>query len=179
MNLKVLGMSITESREVWQNEFGSLYDEDQLRYYSKQFLTDYYQNNHVPVKKGLHQLLDFLMFKDCRLGVATSSPAWEAAHHLKDAGVDGCFHAVVSGDKVKRSKPYPEIYLTVCEKLESEPPSCFALEDSRNGVLAATRAGCKTIMVPDLLPPDDEIKACAEIILNDLDEVKNYFEALM
>lgn len=177
MNLKVLGKSITEARDVWEKEFGSLYDEDQLRYYAKAFLTDYYQRNHVPIKKGLHELLEFLMSKGCKLGVATSSPAWEAEHHLKDAGIEGCFHAVVTGDMVKRSKPFPEIYLTICERLEREPSSCFALEDSRNGMLAATRAGCKAIMVPDLLPPDDEIYACAVAVLNDLLEVKRYFEA--
>lgn len=50
------------------------------------------------------------------------------------------------------------------------------LEDSKNGLLSAHRAGCKPIMVPDLWQPDDEILKVIVGKYNDLDEVKVAFE---
>ena len=35
----------------------------------------------------------------------------------------------------------------------------MAVEDSPNGVRSAALAGLVTVMVPDLTPPDDELKA--------------------
>ena len=35
---------------------------------------------------------------------------------------------------------------------------CYALEDSRNGLLSAHAAGCKVIHVPDLWQPDDVVR---------------------
>lgn len=51
---------------------------------------------------------------------------------------------------INKSKPEPEIYLKACELLHEKPEDCYALEDSKNGLLSAFRAGCKPFMVPDL-----------------------------
>lgn len=77
---------------------------------------------------------------------------------------------------IQNSKPDPEIYLRACELLEADAIECYALEDSKNGLLSAHRAGCKPIMVPDLWQPDDEILKVIIGIYNDLDEVKAAFE---
>ena len=37
------------------------------------------------------------------------------------------------------------------------PENAFAVEDAPNGVLSASRAGCRVIMVPDLTEPDEEL----------------------
>lgn len=50
---------------------------------------------------------------------------------------------------IENSKPAPDIYLKACEIIEAEPKECYALEDSKNGLLSAYRAGCKPIMIPD------------------------------
>lgn len=60
MTLKTLGMNIAASKEIWISEFGERYNEQELRKYTKQFLTDYYAKNRVPVKKGLYVLLAYL-----------------------------------------------------------------------------------------------------------------------
>ena len=78
---------------------------------------------------------------------------------------------------IKKSKPEPDIYLKVCELLEVNPNECYALEDSKNGLLSAHGAGCKPIMVPDLWQPDEEI---LNIIIGkylDLEQVKLAFES--
>ncbi|WP_068924030.1 HAD family hydrolase [Planobispora rosea] len=62
------------------------------------------------------------------------------------------FDHVVTGDDVARTKPDPEPYLTAAALLGVDPARCVALEDSPNGVTAATAAGCRVVAVPSLLP---------------------------
>ncbi|MCH5192308.1 MAG: HAD family phosphatase, partial [Oscillospiraceae bacterium] len=56
------------------------------------------------------------------------------------------------------------------------PKECYALEDSKNGLLSAYRAGCKPIMVPDLWQPDEEIMKVIVARYDDLEQVKVAFE---
>ena len=53
MVYKTLGMSIVASYEIWNEEFGDRYNQEELRKYTKEFLKNYYENNKVPVKQGL------------------------------------------------------------------------------------------------------------------------------
>lgn len=177
MTLKTLGMSVSMSRELWIEEFGNKYNEQELHRHTKEFLTKYYAENQVPVKKGLYILLNYLRENGFRLAVASSSPRWEVESHLKDAAVSDYFQAVICGDMVTRSKPEPEIYLKACELLGEKPQDCFALEDSRNGILSAHRAGCRTIMIPDLWQPDEEILSVIVGKYDDLEQVKDALES--
>lgn len=173
---KTLGMSIVMAYEVWKEEFGDRYNQEELRKYTKEFLVKFYKENKVPVKSGLYVLLDYLKEHGYKMAVATSSPRWEVEHHLKDAGVMDYFAGMVCGDMVKESKPAPEIYLRACELLNAKPEECIALEDSKNGLLSAHRAGCKPIMVPDLWQPDEEILQIIKGKYSDLEQVKNALE---
>lgn len=48
-------------------------------------------------------------------------------------------------DQVERPKPAPDVYLLALEKLSLTPKDCWAIEDSRAGVMAADAAGIKVI----------------------------------
>ena len=48
------------------------------------------------------------------------------------------------------------------------PADCVAIEDSYNGVRSAVAAGIRTIMVPDKLAPNDEMKKIATEICSNL-----------
>lgn len=176
MVYKTLGMNIVSSYNVWKEEFGDQYNQEDLRKYTKEFLQKYYSENTVPVKKGLYNLLNYLKENSFKMAVASSSPRWEVEKHLKDANIYEYFTGIVCDDMVQNSKPDPEIYLKACELLKANPSECYALEDSKNGLLSAYRAGCKPIMVPDLWQPDDEILNVTVGKYNDLDEVKVAFE---
>lgn len=176
MVYKTLGMNIATAYQVWREEFGDRYHQEELKKHTKIFLQKYYEENIVPVKPGLYILLDFLKSKQCRMAVATSSPRWEVEKHLKDAKVEDYFSGIVCGDMIENSKPAPDIYLKACELLGAEPKDCYALEDSRNGLLSAYRAGCKPIMIPDLWQPDEEIRKVIVAKYDDLEQVKAAFE---
>ena len=72
---------------------------------------------------------------------------------------------------VAKGKPEPDIYLYASEKLGLKPEECIALEDSQNGIKSASSAGCKTVMVPDLDGPTEEIKPLLYDIADSLRDV--------
>ena len=61
-----------------------------------------------------------------------------------------------SGRDVPKGKPAPDIYLAGARALNLPPEHCLALEDAPAGIESAYRAGCLTVMVPDLDPPDEK-----------------------
>lgn len=178
MVYKTLGMNIAAANKIWREEFGERYQQEELRKHTKDFLQEYYAKNKVPVKKGLYILLEYLKKTGYRLAVASSSPRWEVEKHLKDAGITEFFEGIVCGDMVEKSKPNPEIYEKACQMLGVELETCLALEDSKNGLLAAYRAGCKPVMVPDLWQPDEETESILFQKFENLEQVKEYLEEL-
>ena len=133
---------------------------------------------HVPLKPGVREFLETLDQLEVPSGVATSSSAEAAEHHLARADLISHFSAIVSGDDVDHSKPHPEPFLLAAERLEVEPENCLALEDSYNGIRAAHAAGMQAIMVPDLLPPTDEMKRLAIAIVDDLHTIRDRFDGI-
>ena len=78
---------------------------------------------------------------------------------------------------IKNSKPEPEIYLLACEKLGADPKKSAAVEDSRNGIISASRARMYPFLVPDIIEPDEEMLKLSHKKFSDLLEVKEYLQA--
>ena len=112
----------------------------------------------VPKKPGLDALLAWLKARHIPMAVASSSREAMIRHNLDVWGLTQDFTAIVSGQHVAHSKPDPEIFLLTAQKLDVEPSRCLVLEDSYNGVRAGAAGGFVTVMVPDLVPADAEMK---------------------
>ena len=176
MVYKTLGMNSVASYEIWKEEFGDRYNQKDLSKYTREFFKKYYEENKVPVKSGLYILLEYLKKEKAKLAVASSSSRLVVEKYLTHAGIIDCFSVIICGDMIEKSKPEPDIYIKACEMLSEDPENCIALEDSKNGLLSAYKAGCKPIMIPDLWQPDDEILKIIKGKYADLEEVKNAFE---
>jgi len=70
----------------------------------------------------------------------------------------------------------PDVYQYACKCIGEKPEACIALEDSPNGLMAAYRAGCLPIMVPDLMEVTEEMKSLAEEILGSLCAVQEFLQ---
>ena len=90
---------------------------------------------------GAGRFIESLSLKDIPLGVASSAPMKFIKLILSEFKLLSHFKAVVSGDKLTRPKPAPDIYLEAAEKLGVLPAYCVAVEDSENGVASAKAAG--------------------------------------
>lgn len=132
------------------------------------------KDNGVPVKPGIYELLDFLIEKNYKFALATSTPRERAVKLLEIARIKDKFGAMVFGDEVANSKPHPEIFLKAAEKLGAAPEKCIVLEDSPAGIEAAYRAGMRGINIPDLKMPDENIKKFAFKIMGSLHDVIDY-----
>ena len=120
----------------------------------------------VPKKPGLDELLAWLDANHIPMAVASSSRVHVIEGNLNNWGLTHYFKALVSGQQVKHSKPDPEIFLLAAEKLGTDPAHTLVLEDSYNGVRAGAAGGFVTVMVPDLLPADDEMRGLYTIPLS-------------
>lgn len=131
----------------------------------------------VPVKDGARELLHLLAERSVPTAIATSTRRSTAMEHLESAGLLPHLRHVVTRDDVQNGKPHPESFLTAARRLEAEPTACLALEDSHHGVRAAHAAGMATVMVPDLLPPTDEVAALCVAVVDSLHDVRDHAEA--
>ncbi|WP_027350203.1 HAD family hydrolase [Halotalea alkalilenta] len=128
-------------------------------------------NGRLSTKAGVGALLDLLDSHRLPRAIATSSSRYRTDHHLALAGIDGRFQAIVTRDDVSRGKPHADPYLAAADKLGVAPASCLALEDSYNGIRAAHAANIPVIMIPDLLPPTDEMRDTALKVVDTLHDV--------
>ena len=135
-----------------------------------------YAGGRLPLKPGARELLFSLRERGVPLALASSTDGTLVRLWLEDAGLMDCFDAVITGDMVTKSKPDPEIFLKACAALGVKPEDAYVIEDSFNGVRAAYAGGMHPLMVPDLLPPDAEMREKAERIFPSLWEVGVYLE---
>ncbi|MDP4153947.1 MAG: HAD family phosphatase [Bacillota bacterium] len=139
------------------------------------YIVDTIKEKGIPVKKGLLELLDYLDEKGIHKAVASSSDRTRVELCIKSANIMERFDCIICGSDIKRGKPEPDIFLTAAERLNCAASECAVLEDSENGILAASRAGMMPIMVPDLIQPSDETKKLYHKKLDSLLDVRDYF----
>lgn len=125
----------------------------------------------IDLKPGVIEMLDRLDALGLPRAIATSSghPAVQA--HLGPSGILPRFNAVIADGDYSRGKPNPDPYLVAAERLGVAPEFCLALEDSYNGVRAASAAGTMAVMIPDLLDATDEMRGLTVAIARDMHEV--------
>lgn len=126
----------------------------------------------VPLKPGAAELLAALGAQGVPLAVATSSRRAHAETHLGGAGILKHFDTIITRDDVSNPKPHPEPYLTAARRLGAAPRHCVAFEDSLAGVRAAHAAGMRTVMVPDLIHPTEDIKALCHAVIDSLEQAR-------
>ena len=131
----------------------------------------------VNLKKGAKNLLAFLKREGIPIALATSSVESRARMILDSNGILSLFDHLVFAKDVKRSKPYPDIFLKACSDLNVLPENCLVLEDSEAGIAAAYRAGIPVICIPDLKMPAQSFLNKTEQVFQDLDAVRDYLES--
>ena len=139
-----------------QSYFGPEVDYDAIRKKRIEMMDAFVEREGVSLKPGIFELLAYLKEHGIKTAIATSSPIERTVKYLTSVGLQDSFDELVSGYMVEHGKPAPDIYLYEAEKLGEKPEKCMVLEDSPAGILAARRAGCLPVMVPDQDEPDAE-----------------------
>ncbi len=176
---KCIGTNDAQTAEIVESAYAPEFGEgiyDKLRKESSEIFHKKYDGVGLPIKTGVKELLDYLKDNNVPIGLASSTKKATVERELTEAGLIDYFDKIIGGDAVKISKPNPEIYFLACEAMGTEPEKAIAIEDSYNGVRAAKAAGMQCIMVPDIIPADDEMRSLADAICGDLLEVKETLE---
>ncbi len=144
--------------EKLKSYFGELISYDEVRNKRIELMDAYVEKEGVYLKPGIHELLDYLKDKRIKTAITTSSPIERTKKYLSSVNIDKRFDELISGYMVEKGKPEPDIYIYAANKLGVNTKNCMVLEDSPAGILAAYRAGCIPVIVPDQDEPDAETK---------------------
>lgn len=141
-----------------QGIFGDDFSYWEIRERRKELMREHLKKHGVEKKQGADELLDYLREHKIKTAVATATDLPRTRSYLTEIGIYDKFDEIICASMVENGKPKPDIYLYACKRLGLTAGECIAVEDSPNGVRSASSAGLRTIMVPDLTEPDEEIK---------------------
>lgn len=172
---KMIGTSRVFSHSLFREYYGADFPCEQYEEEKQKMVRERYSQGRMPKKKGAAELLEYLYETGIPAALATSTYGDIVEKLLDESGLLCRFSHIVSGDMISRSKPDPEIFLKAAVLMGVSPSDCAVIEDSYNGIRASRNAGMFPIMVPDLLPPNEEMLKKSGIILTDLMAVRDYF----
>lgn len=128
--------------------------------------------------EGIPQLLNELYIQDIPVGIASSSSSIFIKEVINKLHVRKYISLWVSAENVEKSKPEPDVFIKAAELLGISPEQCIVIEDSKNGVIAAKKAGMKCIGFKnpnsgnqDLSKADSIVASIHEITLKGMEKL--------
>jgi len=101
------------------------------------------------LRPGVIALLNAARAQNQRLAIATTTSRDNVDALLRATLGErgpGLFDPVVAGEDVVNKKPAPDVYLKALDLLGLPACECLAIEDSRNGLIAASSAGIPVLI---------------------------------
>ena len=143
-----------------------LLDYDVVRLKRVELMNTYLKDHPIQMKEGALEYLTLLNRSGKKLYIVTANTVEKASNIINDLGFMNLLDGVISAKDVKRGKPFPDVYLKACEIVDKHPKEVIVFEDSPNGLMSSSSAGCFTVMIKDLSP-----------LTEDMDYVDAYIES--
>lgn len=120
----------------------------------------------LPLRSGITRIVDEARAAGVRLGVCTTSDpkSIDGVLDLMGAKRKAYFEIVLAGDVVAKKKPNPEIYHLAKERLGLPSRDCVVVEDSRNGLLAATGAQLACLITKSAYTQGEDFHEAARVV---------------
>ncbi len=167
---KFTGMASTAVFDIFIKQNNLPYTPEQLSKRQMDKLKNYIVEYHVKPIEGIIPLIQKLHDKNIPLAIASSSPLDMIEFTTKKFGINEYFTTLISGEDLPHSKPAPDIYLKTAKMLNIAPSDCVALEDSKNGSIAAKSAGMYCIGFANPNSGNQDLSA-ANIIVNKITDI--------
>jgi len=103
---------------------------------------------NLKVYPGIIPLIKEL-YKDYTLALTSSSTFDEVQLVMDQLRLKKYFKVIVTSKDVKHGKPNPEPYLLTAKKLNVKSENCLVIEDSKNGIQSAKKAGMVCVAIPN------------------------------
>lgn len=121
----------------------------------------------VKPRQGFRDLVMTLARNNISWGVVTTTSRsnWEAlwTHSLAPLALPAP-EVIVVGEDVDAKKPDPEAYVIALKRLGLQAAQCCAIEDSRNGLLAARGAGLEVAIVRSEFFAEEAFEGAATVV---------------
>jgi len=121
----------------------------------------------IPPRPGVVRLLQELRAAGMRLAIATTTSPENVEVLLRTtlmAVPRDTFEVIGAGDIVPAKKPAPDIYRWVLQRLDLPATAGVAIEDSRNGVLAARGAGLPVVVTPSTYTQGEDFTGALAVV---------------
>ncbi|TAN66074.1 MAG: HAD family phosphatase [Methylobacter sp.] len=138
---------------------------------------DYVNVHGITIKHGFTGLLDLLIRQKIPYCLATNSRTVNALECLELAGIKDVFSIIVSRDHVQHGKPEPDVFLKAAELLQVDIKRCLVIEDSHAGIVAASRAGAVSVLIPSIAQVDPLTLELCKLMVGDLAQLSNAIRA--
>lgn len=169
--LKLVGSSVKEMEEFYHRHFKTKADRDKFIKRTDELVWKWTDEGKLKLQPGVREALRLFKKKQIKLAIASSNYDEVVAHNLDVLKIKDYFDFYLSYKDVEagkiKAKPAPDIYLLAAKKMQLPANNLLVFEDSSNGVAAASVAGLKCVMVPDLKPATDLDKKNATLICKD------------
>ena len=174
------GKNRAEVRKKLSLLMGSDFDVDAFYEKRKQIIFDILDREGVPLKPGVPDIFIQLRSMGFPMALATATNQDSVADYMRRTGYGIYFDSIITGDRVERCKPAPDIFLLAASELGIAPQNCLVIEDTPNGVRAGLAAGMQVIMVPDIEQPDSQLRQqvwhCCETLTQIPSLIQNHKE---
>jgi HAD superfamily hydrolase (TIGR01509 family) len=120
----------------------------------------------IPPRPGVSRLIPEALAAGWTVAVCSTSAQESVAAVLRNAVGDEIAARVplFTGDAVPAKKPDPAIYLLAVDQLALDPARTLVIEDSRNGLLAADRAGLRCLVTVSGYTRDEDFAEAALVV---------------
>jgi HAD superfamily hydrolase (TIGR01509 family) len=111
------------------------------------------------------------------LALASASMRTAVEYILQRLDFAKYFEIIAAREDIERAKPAPDVFLYVAKRLGVLPAACVVIEDAEKGIVAAHRAGMKSIAVSNRYTQDNDFSS-ASFVARSLLEVERLLEVL-
>ncbi|OOQ58234.1 hypothetical protein BC343_11365 [Mucilaginibacter pedocola] len=127
----------------------------------------FYQQEYRPYLRAINGLENFLAeLKDAgvKMAVATSSDMDDVNFIFDVVPIRQYFDVIITGDRVSKPKPDPQIFLKAADDVGARPENCLVFEDSTSGLQAGNAAGMKVVGITTAHPAETVAKVASLVI---------------
>jgi HAD superfamily hydrolase (TIGR01509 family) len=130
------------------------------------FYAQFVRDGRAPLLPGVEALIRDAKSNGLKCAVCTTTSRVNIEALLDAAlGAEGLalFDTMVCGEDVQKKKPAPDAYILALRLLDLPAGECLALEDSSNGLRAASAAGIRTIVTPSWYTRGEDFSAALQV----------------
>lgn len=144
-------------------------DEIELLSNEKESLYRELYKPHIKPIEGLVPFLEELQHAGLPMAIATSGLPVNIDFLFEHLIIKHYFQSIIDATQITKGKPDPEIFLKAAQRIDADPQSCVAFEDSVSGIAAAKAAGMKVVALTTM--QQREFIQQADLIIDDYTQI--------